>query len=110
MSKGISVKTLKRMLKKAGLKLGGRKAALTRRAKKAGMLPLPQRSPGTGIMPPELFRIPMRSMTTGIPRDEEPALPKPPPSNLRTNAALPPPEPPKEEKKEGGRHRRSRKH
>lgn len=105
MSKGISVKTLKRMLKKAGLKLGGRKAALTRRAKKAGMLP--QRSPGTGIMRPELFRIPMRSMTTGIPRDEEPALPKLP---QRSNAELPPPEPPKEEKKEGGRHRRSRKH
>lgn len=34
--RGVSVKTLKRMLKKAGLKLGGRKAALTRRAKKAG--------------------------------------------------------------------------
>jgi len=32
---GASVKTLKRMLKKAGLKTSGRKAALTRRAKKA---------------------------------------------------------------------------
>lgn len=32
---GASVKTLKRMLKKAGLKTTGRKAALTRRAKKA---------------------------------------------------------------------------
>ena len=33
--RGASVKTLKRMLKKAGLKTSGRKAALTRRAKKA---------------------------------------------------------------------------
>ena len=33
--KGLSVKTMKRMLKKAGLKTTGRKAALTRRAKKA---------------------------------------------------------------------------
>ena len=33
--RGVSVKTLKRMLKKAGLKTTGRKAALTRRAKKA---------------------------------------------------------------------------
>lgn len=32
---GASVKTLKRALKKAGLKTTGRKAALTRRAKKA---------------------------------------------------------------------------
>lgn len=32
---GTSVKTLKRVLKKAGLKTSGRKAALTRRAKKA---------------------------------------------------------------------------
>jgi hypothetical protein len=33
--RGTSVKTLKKMLKKAGLKTTGRKAALTRRAKKA---------------------------------------------------------------------------
>lgn len=33
--RGVSVKTLKRALKKAGLKTSGRKAALTRRAKKA---------------------------------------------------------------------------
>lgn len=33
--RGASVKTLKRALKKAGLKTTGRKAALTRRAKKA---------------------------------------------------------------------------
>jgi hypothetical protein len=33
--RGASVKTLKRVLKKAGLKTSGRKAALTRRAKKA---------------------------------------------------------------------------
>ena len=110
MPRGTSVKTLKRMLKKAGLKTTGRKAALTRRAKKAHLLKgggpptLPQRSPGTGIMRPELFRIPMRSMTTGIPDDR----PQPPPPNLRTNAALPPAEPSKEEKK-GGRHRRSHK-
>lgn len=35
---GVSVKTLKRALKKAGLKTTGRKAALTRRAKKAHLL------------------------------------------------------------------------
>jgi hypothetical protein len=33
--RGASVKTLKKMLKKAGLKTSGKKAALTRRAKKA---------------------------------------------------------------------------
>jgi hypothetical protein len=33
--RGRTVKTLKRLLKKAGLKTSGRKAALTRRAKKA---------------------------------------------------------------------------
>ena len=33
--RGASVKTLKRMLKKAGLKVSGKKATLTRRAKKA---------------------------------------------------------------------------
>lgn len=33
--RGKSVKTLKKMLKKAGLKTSGKKAALTRRAKKA---------------------------------------------------------------------------
>jgi hypothetical protein len=32
---GASVKTLKRVLKKAGLKVSGKKATLTRRAKKA---------------------------------------------------------------------------
>lgn len=36
--KGASVKTLKKVLKKAGLKVSGKKAALTRRAKKAHLL------------------------------------------------------------------------
>jgi hypothetical protein len=35
--RGLPVKTLKRFLKKAGLKVSGKKAALTRRAKKAGL-------------------------------------------------------------------------
>jgi hypothetical protein len=35
---GASVKTLKRVLKKAGLKVTGKKAALTRRAKKARLM------------------------------------------------------------------------
>ena len=35
---GVSVKTLKRVLKKHGLKVSGKKAALTRRAKKAHLL------------------------------------------------------------------------
>ena len=36
--RGTSVKTLKKVLKKAGLKTSGRKAALTRRAKKAHLM------------------------------------------------------------------------
>ena len=36
--RGVPVKTLKRMLKKAGLKTSGRKSALTRRAKKAHLM------------------------------------------------------------------------
>lgn len=36
--RGLSAKTLRRMLKKKGLKTTGRKAALTRRAKKAHLL------------------------------------------------------------------------
>jgi len=35
---GVSVKTLKRALKKAGLKVSGKKATLTRRAKKARLM------------------------------------------------------------------------
>jgi hypothetical protein len=35
---GKSVKTLKRLLKKAGLKVSGKKATLTRRAKKARLM------------------------------------------------------------------------
>lgn len=36
--RGVSVKTLKRMLKKKGLKTTGKKATLTRRAKKAHLM------------------------------------------------------------------------
>ncbi len=36
--KGVSVKALKRTLKKAGLKVSGKKAALVKRAKKAHLL------------------------------------------------------------------------
>ncbi len=36
--KGVPVKTLKRMLKKAGLKVSGKKSTLTRRAKKAKLM------------------------------------------------------------------------
>lgn len=35
---GASVKTLKKVLKKAGLKVSGKKATLTRRAKKARLM------------------------------------------------------------------------
>ena len=38
MAKTVPVKTLKKLLKKAGLKTTGRKAALTRRAKKARLV------------------------------------------------------------------------
>jgi hypothetical protein len=36
--KGVSVKTLKRTLKKAGLKVSGKKSTLVKRAKKAHLL------------------------------------------------------------------------
>jgi hypothetical protein len=36
--RGVPVKTLKKLLKKAGLKTSGKKAALTRRAKKARLM------------------------------------------------------------------------
>lgn len=36
--RGVPVKTLKKLLKKAGLKTSGKKAALTRRAKKAHLV------------------------------------------------------------------------
>jgi hypothetical protein len=36
--RGVPVKTLKKLLKKAGLKVSGKKAALTRRAKKARLM------------------------------------------------------------------------
>ena len=36
--RGVPVKTLKKLLKKAGLKVSGKKAALTRRAKKAKLM------------------------------------------------------------------------
>jgi hypothetical protein len=36
--RGVPVKTLKKLLKKAGLKTSGKKAALTRRAKKAKLM------------------------------------------------------------------------
>ena len=36
--RGVPVKTLKKLLKKAGLKTTGKKAALTRRAKKARLM------------------------------------------------------------------------
>jgi transketolase N-terminal domain/subunit len=36
--RGVPVKTLKKLLKKAGLKTSGKKAALTRRAKKAHLM------------------------------------------------------------------------
>jgi hypothetical protein len=36
--KGVTMKTLKKVLKKAGLKVSGKKATLTRRAKKAKLM------------------------------------------------------------------------
>jgi hypothetical protein len=54
---GVPVKTLKKLLKKAGLKVSGKKATLTRRAKKArllkgGLLPefVNSRLPETGVL------------------------------------------------------------
>lgn len=52
---GASVKTLKKMLKKAGLKVSGKKATLTRRAKKAhlkmagGADPTPAKASDSGM-------------------------------------------------------------
>jgi len=78
--RGASVKTLKRVLKKAGLKTSGRKAALTRRAKKAHLK--------VGGAPEEMEGA-RRRRRGGVEGDD---------------TALPPPPPPM-----GGR-RRSRKH
>jgi hypothetical protein len=37
-AKGVTAKTMKKVLKKAGLKTTGKKAALTKRVKKAGLM------------------------------------------------------------------------
>ena len=95
--RGASVKTLKRALKKAGLKTTGRKAALTRRAKKAHLKLRGGNEPeeiGTSSGP-ESFSPP----GWGYKGSEEKKADK---------KAME-----EEEKKEGGRHRRrhrSRKH
>lgn len=47
--RGVPVKTLKRALKKAGLKVSGKKAALTRRAKKAHLKVGGKIDPLTGV-------------------------------------------------------------
>lgn len=105
MSKGTSVKTLKRMLKKAGLKLGGRKAALTRRAKKAGLklrggddAPCTTSTGAAG----RCVALPARSDTRLPPASKDTVPPFPPPY-MRTDGPAPTFLP----KRSGGR---SRKH
>lgn len=49
---GTSVKTLKRMLKKAGLKVSGKKATLTRRVKKARLMGGADEEAATPMAPP----------------------------------------------------------
>ena len=63
---GASVKALKRVLKKAGLKTSGRKAALTRRAKKAHLLR------GGAEPEPEPVEVPVGSPPGGEPMGENP--------------------------------------
>jgi hypothetical protein len=115
--RGLSVKTLKRTLKKAGLKTSGRKAALTRRAKKAHLLrggagacTTDKGTPGncTPLGPEPVGRLPgNRYGGRGTRRggaDEEPAGL----SNVTPPQGPPPTELPEwaKDKSKGGRHRR----
>ena len=80
--RGVPVKTLKKLLKKAGLKTSGKKAALTRRAKKAKLV--------------------MKGGIDGMQSDTDKALDEPLMTEDDT-MQTPPPEPTK-----GGRKRKSR--
>ena len=80
--RGVPVKTLKKLLKKAGLKTTGKKAALTRRAKKAKLV--------------------MKGGIDGMQSDTDKALDEPLMTEDDT-MQTPPPEPTK-----GGRKRKSR--
>ncbi len=98
MRSATSVKTLKRILKKAGLKTTGRKAALTRRAKKAHLKlrggVLPKRSNADGAKPGDEKTKPSTEPSTSPPTfgfsNETPAAASasapagPPPPGLRT--------------------------
>ena len=78
--RGVPVKTLKKLLKKAGLKTSGKKAALTRRAKKAKLM--------------------MKGGLDGMMSDADKALDKP----LETeDDTTPPPPPPKAGRKSKSR-------
>ena len=67
--RGVPVKTLKKLLKKAGLKTSGKKAALTRRAKKAHLMKGgdPQTGEPPVIVPgaPEKVKAEMNAITGG---------------------------------------------
>ena len=67
--RGVPVKTLKKLLKKAGLKTSGKKAALTRRAKKARLMKGgdPQTGEPPVIVPgaPEKVKAEMNAITGG---------------------------------------------
>ena len=80
--RGVPVKTLKKLLKKAGLKTTGKKATLTRRAKKARL---------------------MKGGIDGMQSDADKLLDKPLETEDDGNMMQTPPEPPK-----GGRKRKSR--
>ena len=67
--RGVPVKTLKKLLKKAGLKTSGKKAALTRRAKKARLMkggdPLTGEAPVIVPGAPEKVKAEMNAITGG---------------------------------------------
>ena len=106
--RGMSVKTLKRALKKAGLKTSGRKAALTRRAKKAHLLRggvLPSRSNADGVKPGDEDTKPSAEPMSSSSSESGLSNKTPEPSSVEAPFTLP--------SRSGGRHRRghrSRKH
>ena len=102
--RGVSVKTLKRALKKAGLKTTGRKAALTRRAKKAHLKlhggVLPKRSNADGVKPGDETKGSEDTSSSSSSSESGLSNKTPDTSGVEAPSSLP--------SRSGGRHRRSR--
>ncbi len=99
---GMSVKALKRALKKAGLKTSGRKSALTKRAKKAHLMRGGDEATGTCVTTTTTTKADCAGEWTES-SGADAVADGPPPPGLRTNAdGIPEPE----GADMGGRHRR----